>query len=65
LSLKLTQRHKDAKGLQSFYDKLLGGLDIISTQQRFAELLISFLPRPIKSEEDIEKTQAVVDNLLD
>ena len=31
----------------------------------YTELLTSFTPRPIKSEEDLEKTQAVVDNLLD
>jgi HTH-type transcriptional regulator/antitoxin HigA len=31
----------------------------------FIDLLITFPPRTIKSEEDLEKTQAVVDNLLD
>ena len=31
----------------------------------YTELLTFFPPRPIKSEEDLEKTQAVVDNLLD
>ena len=31
----------------------------------YTELLTSFPPRPIKSEEDLEKTQAVVDELLD
>jgi HTH-type transcriptional regulator / antitoxin HigA len=31
----------------------------------YTELLTSFPPRPINSEEDLEKTQAVVDNLLD
>ncbi|MBD2501382.1 helix-turn-helix domain-containing protein [Anabaena azotica] len=31
----------------------------------YIELLNSFPPRPIKSEDDFEKTQAVVDNLLD
>lgn len=31
----------------------------------YIELLNSFPPRPIKSEKEFEKTQAVVDNLLD
>ncbi|RCJ14569.1 transcriptional regulator [Nostoc sp. ATCC 43529] len=31
----------------------------------YKELLTYFLPRPIKNEEDLEKTQAVVDSLLD
>lgn len=31
----------------------------------YTELLTCFPPRPIKNEEDLEKTQAVVDNLLD
>lgn len=31
----------------------------------YIELLNSFPPRPIKSEDDFEKTQEVVDNLLD
>lgn len=31
----------------------------------YIELLASFPPRPIKDEEDLEKIQAVVDNLLD
>ncbi|QLE56794.1 type II toxin-antitoxin system HigA family antitoxin [Nostoc sp. TCL26-01] len=31
----------------------------------YTELLISFPPRPIKSEDDFAKTQAVVDDLLD
>lgn len=31
----------------------------------YTELLTYFPPRPIKHEEDLEKTQAVVDNLLD
>lgn len=31
----------------------------------YIELLQAFPPRPIKSEEDLEKTQAVVDSLLD
>jgi HTH-type transcriptional regulator/antitoxin HigA len=31
----------------------------------YTELLKSFPPRPIKSEEDFEKTQAVIDSLLD
>ncbi len=31
----------------------------------YTNLLISFPPRPIKSEEDLEKTQVIVDNLLD
>ncbi|MFN6513590.1 MAG: type II toxin-antitoxin system HigA family antitoxin [Nostoc sp. CreGUA01] len=31
----------------------------------YIDLLISFPPRPIKSEEDLEKTQVIVDNLLD
>lgn len=31
----------------------------------YIELLISFPPKSIKSEEDLEKTQEIVDNLLD
>lgn len=31
----------------------------------YTELLTSFPPRPIKSEADFEKTQAVIDSLLD
>ncbi|MBD2731829.1 transcriptional regulator [Nostoc sp. FACHB-892] len=31
----------------------------------YTQLLTSFPPRPIKSEEDLEKTQVVVDELLD
>ncbi len=31
----------------------------------YTNLLISFPPRPIKSEEDFEKTQIIVDKLLD
>ncbi|WP_242045346.1 helix-turn-helix domain-containing protein [Anabaena catenula] len=31
----------------------------------YIELITSFSPRTIKSEEDLEKTQAVVDKLLD
>lgn len=31
----------------------------------YTELLTNFPPRPIKDEEDFEKTQAVVDSLLD
>ena len=31
----------------------------------YTNLLISFPPRPIKSEEDFEKTQEIVDKLLD
>ncbi|BAY24563.1 hypothetical protein NIES2100_43580 [Calothrix sp. NIES-2100] len=31
----------------------------------YTELLTSFPPRPIKSEDDFEKTQAVIDKLLD
>ncbi|MCC5609416.1 transcriptional regulator [Nostoc sp. CHAB 5834] len=31
----------------------------------YTELLTFFTPRPIKHEEDLEKTQAVVDSLLD
>ncbi len=31
----------------------------------YTELLTSFPPRPIKSEDDFEKTQAVIDTLLD
>lgn len=31
----------------------------------YTELLKSFPPRPITSEEDLEKTQTVIDNLLD
>jgi HTH-type transcriptional regulator / antitoxin HigA len=31
----------------------------------YTNLLISFPPRPIKSEEDFEKTQVIVDKLLD
>ena len=35
------------------------------TQNTYINLLISFPPRPIKSEEDLEKVQNIVDKLLD
>ena len=35
------------------------------TQNIYINLLISFPPRPIKSEEDLEKVQDIVDKLLD
>ena len=35
------------------------------TQNTYTNLLISFPPRPIKSEEDLEKVQNIVDKLLD
>ncbi|MUG93900.1 transcriptional regulator [Scytonema sp. UIC 10036] len=38
---------------------------MLPQNKSFTDLLISFPPRPIKSEEDLEKTQTVVDNLLD
>ncbi|MFK0734078.1 MAG: helix-turn-helix domain-containing protein [Gloeotrichia echinulata DVL01] len=38
---------------------------MLSNNITYTDLLISFPPRSIKSEEDLEKTQAVVDNLLD
>lgn len=34
-------------------------------QNNYTNLLVSFPPRPIKTEEDLEKTQEIVDNLLD
>ncbi len=34
-------------------------------QNNYTELLISFPPRPIKTEEDLEKIQEIVGNLLD
>ncbi|MEA5599201.1 transcriptional regulator [Rivularia sp. UHCC 0363] len=34
-------------------------------QNNYTNLLISFPPRPIKTEEDLEKIQEIVDNLLD
>ncbi|GAA6615838.1 type II toxin-antitoxin system HigA family antitoxin [Scytonema sp. NUACC26] len=36
-----------------------------SENTSYTDLLISFPPRPIKSEEDFEKTQVIVDRLLD
>ncbi len=38
---------------------------MLDNHTSYTELLTSFPPRPIKDEEDLEKTQAVVDNLLD
>jgi len=38
---------------------------MIDKNTSYTNLLISFPPRPIKSEEDLEKTQVIVDNLLD
>lgn len=35
------------------------------TKNTYTNLLISFPPRPIKSEEDLEKVQNIVDKLLD
>ncbi|BAY80654.1 hypothetical protein NIES267_01110 [Calothrix parasitica NIES-267] len=35
------------------------------TQNHYTNLLVSFPPRPIKSEEDLEKIQNIVDSLLD
>ena len=35
------------------------------TQNNYTNLLLSFPPRPIKSEEDLEKIQNIVDSLLD
>ncbi|MGK7879191.1 MAG: type II toxin-antitoxin system HigA family antitoxin [Crocosphaera sp.] len=35
------------------------------TQDRYIELLKEFPPRPIKSEEDLEATQTIVNQLLD
>lgn len=37
----------------------------MSENINYTELLVSFQPRTIKSEEDFEKTHAVVNNLLD
>lgn len=37
----------------------------MSHKTTYTELLTSFPPRPIKSEDDFEKTQAVIDKLLD
>ena len=39
--------------------------DEMSHKTTYIELLASFTPRPIKSEDDFEKTQAVIDKLLD
>lgn len=38
---------------------------MLDNNSSYTDLLISFPPRPIKSEEDLETTQVVVDNLLD
>jgi HTH-type transcriptional regulator / antitoxin HigA len=38
---------------------------MINQNTSYVELITSFPPRTIKSEEDLEKTQAVVDKLLD
>ena len=38
---------------------------MLDHHKSYTELLTFFPPRPIQSEEDLEKTQAVVDNLLD
>ncbi len=35
------------------------------SQKEYIELLKQFLPRPIKSEEDLEATQEIVNQLLD
>ncbi|MGD1909493.1 MAG: type II toxin-antitoxin system HigA family antitoxin [Rivularia sp. (in: cyanobacteria)] len=35
------------------------------TQNTYTKLIVSFPPRPIKSEEDLEKVQNIVDSLLD
>lgn len=34
-------------------------------QERYIQLLLEFPPRPIRSEEQLEATQAVVDKLID
>jgi len=38
---------------------------MLEDRRQYIELLTYFPPLPIKNEEDLEKTQAVVDNLLD
>lgn len=38
---------------------------MIDKNTGYTNLLISFPPRPIKSEEDLEKTQVIVNSLLD
>lgn len=38
---------------------------MLNHHSSYTQLLVSFPPRPIKNEEDLEKIQAVVDNLLD
>ncbi len=38
---------------------------MVDQNTSYTNLLVSFPPRPIKSEEDLEKTQVIVDNLLD
>ena len=35
------------------------------TQNNYTKLIVSFPPSPIKSEEDLEKVQNIVDSLLD
>lgn len=37
----------------------------LTTEDQYLELLIKFPPRPIKSEEDFEQVQTIIDNLID
>ncbi|MGI0482527.1 hypothetical protein ACN4EE_17310 [Geminocystis sp. CENA526] len=37
----------------------------LTTKDQYLELLIKFPPRPIKSEEDFEQVQTIIDNLID
>ena len=37
----------------------------LTTDDQYLKLLIKFPPRPIKSEEDFDKIQAVIDSLID
>jgi HTH-type transcriptional regulator / antitoxin HigA len=37
----------------------------LTTDDQYLKLLITFPPRPIKCEEDFDKIQAIIDNLID
>lgn len=40
-------------------------IDGLGTKDQYLQLLIKFPPRPIKSEEDFEEVQAIIDSLID
>ena len=40
-------------------------IDGLATEDQYLKLLIKFPPRPIKSEEDFNRVQAVIDSLID